>query len=132
MCGQAVKLSGKLRPGTVLPQLSRGVRRGRHVSAGVKALVRDEVECKHFRSSSFVLRGSGSGMCERSGRDFDEAHLRSYLLSSAKMGSGTVRWSVALDASTIGGEDTSFSAVWLPCCNTGFWKFPHISDCPLI
>jgi len=53
-------------------------------------------------------------------------------LSSAKMGSGTVWFSVALDASTIGGEDTSVYAVWLPRCITGFWMSPQMSNCPLI
>ena len=111
---------------TALGSLHRGQKRARNIGKVLKEHIVEKAQSKRFRSSAAVVRGSGSGSSERSGRDVDDDRMRLYFWSVAAAAQGHVRVSVATDASSLGGEDTSFYAAWLPRTNMNMWFIPRV------
>lgn len=107
-------------------KIARGTKRARTLDPGVAAGLMQKVKEERFRSVSAASKGLCMGIGSTSPLDMQRAMATEYFWSTASWGVPTLQWSIAMDASRLGGEDTSILAGWWPVHVKAAWLLPQV------
>jgi len=107
--------------------LPRGQKRHRRLDP-----VAVEVACmaaagpnKRFRSASRMIQSGAMDLGLGTGSAHEEVFMAAYFEKTFSVFSGVRHLSIALDGTTLGGEDTMKLVVWSPCTSTAAWLPPQ-------
>lgn len=114
----------------LLLPVSRGAKRAINLDPNYGQAVFDKVRSGAFRNANAVVRGLGLEIDETTSLSFEKHEANDYFWSVASKGASTLRWNVSMDASRLGGEDTSAFSVWWPSLRLGAWLLPQAHTAP--